>query len=390
MAGEPVVEQPKKDPATNTAAPEGTAKAPALEVETEDGHEDSGSVQQGMPGEDNTFHEGEDGVSANFNPETGELLDEIPETDEDGNPIEPKEATEGETAGDDDGGEKKVGDEAAQEAIDPASLGEIVEALPDYDPEKPEVQAQYDSRYFPEGKLNRDVIGQEFWQHFLKADPKDRKPYGMLPEGVYKYLEAETGLDRKTINEYEEGLVAKEANKATAASTALAERFAKVDGGKPVYDAATKWGREGGYTKEARDRFNALLAKGPSEDLDDSIDALVARYRKANPDAAARADQPQDGSRRRTRNQRRRSSPERTTAGAAIVPQGTQAAEATPAPEGYMKQADYKAAFDTAYAEKTKASAVGDHKAAALASKKLDELARLKNQRKIIYPPQKK
>ncbi len=363
MAGEPVDKKPEG------AAPTDPTKAPAQpNFTTEIAGSDGGSMEAG---DEDTFRESEaEGVSAEFNTETGEMLGDIEEPHEEGD----TEAKPDDAA---DGGEGDGTDEPHEEAN--AELEETLPALPAFDADNAEVKAQYDARYFPEGKLNRSLLSQEFWKGLSKVPEGEApKDHGYLSEETYKYLQVETGMSLEDIHDYEAGLVARQKLQQVEGNTALVQRIQQVEGGVPAFTAAVNWAKgEKGYTAEQKARWNAIYAKGPSADLDDALDALMTRYRKANPEAGG----PQNGN-RRTRNQRRRqSTPQRTSDGAAVVPRGQAPAVA---PEGFIKRADYETKFNDAYAAKQTAIKSKDIKGEIAATKALDDLARMKNQRKVI------
>jgi hypothetical protein len=147
------------------------------------------------------------------------------------------------------------------------------EALPDYDPDDAEAVDAYEAAFLQDdGSPNLDRLTAEWFKN-ANGDPSK----GGLNEGTYSFLQERYGLTREQIKEFEAGQVARQ----TQAQTQLYERA----GGKERLDAAVKWGAQGGYTPAQRQRFNAAMNSGDPEVVADAVDALVARYERANPRA---------------------------------------------------------------------------------------------------------
>lgn len=306
------------------------------------------------------------GYSAEFDPVTGELLNG-PDKEADGDAA----ATE-EDAGDDETAEDDSHEEAGDEGAH--------EPLPEYDPQNEEVAAQYEARYIKDGKLNQETISKEFWAAFAKADAKDRKPFGHLPDGTYKFLEEVTGLDRQGINDVESALVAQAEARANSQYTEVID---KLPGGRSLYERALEWGRKGGYTKEQQERYNSARAKG-GEDFSEAAELLVERYRRANPnDRGGNRD-------RHHKFGRKRSSPEKSSAGRQAGSEGNntrQDSQQRQQPrqqqerqqEGRLTYEQYRAEWDKAYKEKTEALAADDRAKVMAAEGRLTELNKMRN-----------
>lgn len=182
-------------------------------------------------------------------------------------------------------GDKKV---AAEESGEAEPKGETPEApeptltgtaedLGEYKADDPEVAAKFDARYFTEaGHLDVDALSAEFWGNAAADAP------GKLHEGTYAYLAARLGVSKEVVQDIEAGLVAKHAQ--TAGATAA--RVHGVAGGAGAFNAALKWGNEGGYTPEQRARFDKLVST-QGEGWEDAVEALVSRHQKANPPPAS-------------------------------------------------------------------------------------------------------
>lgn len=237
---------------------------------------------------------------------------------------------------------EEVGEEQEASEGDDA---EAPEDLGEWNPEDPEVKAKYDERYFGEdGKLNRGVLADEFFRNYSKAE---NKADAGLNESTYAYLNDTLGLSKETVKEIERGQLAL----AQQNDTAFFERV----GGKDRYEAALKWGRDGGYTKEQQERFNALRKKG-GPDFDDAVDALMQRYFRANrgkrQEQREAAEQP---ARRGPPKPRRASTPQRSAADRAGA--GGEGA----AGDIYKNYHDYEVDFQKAYKSGNKAEQAKVH-----------------------------
>jgi len=235
------------------------------------------------------------------------------------------------------------GDEPAPEAAEPeGERPASVEALPDYDPENAEVTAQYEGRYFTEqGTLNLVALTTEYW-----SNAKDGKP-GALHEGTYKYLEGALGVSKETAQEIEKGLVAQR-------QAEVSQFFQRV-GGRKRYEAAVAWARKS-YAQGDKDRFNAAVNGSDVGARDDAVDAMLARYDRANP-----------GQRQFQRRgpPRRNAAPDRSVSSSASPASGgaTQAA--------YASREAYTDAFNKAIAAEHNAKTPAERREATAAREKV-------------------
>lgn len=186
------------------------------------------------------------------------------------------EAGKNDAATEEEDGDAPVeGDQPDDGGAEDQPDGDAPEPLPDYDPANEEVRSQYDARYFKEGELNLEVLSKEYWADFGKNEGDISK--SGLPESTYAYLKDTIGLTKDAVKQIEKALVT---DHAASQSKDIEAVLSRVDGGAPRYGEAIEWAKGGGYTKEQRDRFNALLSKGGA-DRDDAVDALMARFEKA-------------------------------------------------------------------------------------------------------------
>jgi len=206
-------------------------------------------------------------------------------------------------------------------------------ALPEWDPEKPEVVSAYEQRYFnPEGKLDLAAVTKEFW-----ANAKDGKN-GTLNEGTYAYLEQALGVSKEAAKAIEAGLVAQQAQEQS--------RFWQKVGGRQRYAAALEWGKAT-YSDADKARFNAAIQGLDTGARDDAVDALLARYDRANPRAARRGPP------------RRPASPARS-----VTSQAEGAATAPASQVPYADQEAYTKAFQAAINAERDAKSPADRRKA--------------------------
>lgn len=223
--------------------------------------------------------------------------------------------------------------------------------LPEYDPENEEVRTQYEERYFPEGTFNKDLVSKEFWKSF-EANEGDLAKSG-LSEGTYAFLQDMWGMDRTTIKQMEASLVALHREEAS-------KTFAKV-GGQEAVTKALDWAKQGGYTKEQQDRFNAAMDAG-GEARDEALELLVNRFGKVNPPA-------QTEERRRGPRGRFSSSPERDAT--------ARATSGAPKPDDVFKDtAEHSSTWQKGWEKMSEAKASRDPKAIDEAQKHLDYISR--------------
>ena len=224
-------------------------------------------------GQDKAVTQNDEGVSAEFdngnvNVKTG-LGDQ-----EDGDEGEgSQEGQEGE--GTQEQGEGGSGDEASE--------------LPEWDPANPDVEAQYDQRYFKEdGELDvTGVLSQEFWSNYRKDPDSFKDPSkGGLGEQTYAYLKDRLGLSKEAVIQVERGQL--------AIAQQAEQKFYNEVGGKARWEAAVAWGREN-YSKPQQERFNAAMEKGGA-DAEDAVAALMGRYDQKFPRNGVRRGPPRRAS----------------------------------------------------------------------------------------------
>lgn len=193
-------------------------------------------------------------------------------------------------------------------------------ALAAWDPANPEVVSAYEGRYFTqEGKLNLEAVTKEFW-----SNAKEGKA-GTLHADTYKYLEETLGVTEAAAKSIEAGLVAQQAVDNS--------RFWQRVGGKARYSQALEWGKAT-YQQADKDRFNKAIGGADTGARDDAIDALLARFDRANPGA-----RPQST---------RRGPPRRQAAPArSVTTQAEGAATSATAQVPYADAAAYTKAFQT-------------------------------------------
>jgi hypothetical protein len=169
-------------------------------------------------------------------------------------------------AGADDAGSEGDADEGDAEG-DAEDLGE-------FDAEDPDVVAKFDSRYLTEAGTI-DAQGSLSAEYFANV----AKGVDGLNEATYAYLETK-GVDRATVKQIE----AMKATEAAAADKGVVAEDLKLmtaAGGAEPLAEAIKWGKEGGYDKAAQDRFNKVMKGKDFDAKQDAVDALMARFGKA-------------------------------------------------------------------------------------------------------------
>lgn len=218
--------------------------------------------------------------------------------------------------------------------------------LAPWDPANPEVTAAYEARYFDgNGKLNLVAVTKEFW-----SNAKEGKN-GTLHEDTYKYLEETLGVTKEAAKAIEKGLVADQAQEDS--------RFWQKVGGKARYQAALDWGKAT-YSAADKARFNAGINGTDTGARDDVVDALLARYERANPRAPLRRGPP-----------RRQTSPARSVAATA---EGAPSAPAAQVP--YASQEAYTKAWQEVIAKENSARTPAEKRAAAVEREKVRAGAR--------------
>lgn len=149
----------------------------------------------------------------------------------------------------------------------------VLPALPAFDATKPEAVEAYTKAFTAaDGSFNMAALSTD-WSKNAKVDPKTGDISGALSEDTYKFLETK-GIDRATAKRVEEGQ--------TALLTQQRQSVFTLAGGAEKYNAAVEWARSGGYSDEAKKKFNTDLNAGGAAQKD-AIDLLMNRYGTANP-----------------------------------------------------------------------------------------------------------
>lgn len=230
-------------------------------------------------------------------------------------------------------------------------------ALPDYDPANEEVTAAYAKRYEKDGYLNLEALSKDYWAAYAKAGEKVDDTN--FPEGVYAYLRDVAGLPKDAVKRIEKSLV----NDHIQEQAAVITKVAPV----PVFDAAIKWAKSGGYTEAQRARFNAEFDKG-GEAQADAIEALVARHERHLAAQNGGQQQGRNGFNRFGTQNRRPSSPQRDVSGRA----GAGGAGASA--DVFKTKAEHSEAFGKGLAELKAAKAEGNRERIRAADKALDAI----------------
>lgn len=193
--------------------------------------------------------------------------DDLP-ADEENDDVQP-----GNDASDADGGDEEGADEEGA-AEDDGEGGE--EDLGAFDPEDADSVAKYDAKYLKEdGFLDLDgTLTKEFWDN--SAAGKEG-----LNDDTYAYLEAR-GISKAQVKQIEAMAQTQKASDAEGVVKSDNKLF-EVAGGADKLQAALKWGKDGGYTKEQQDRFNKITKGKDQAAKEEAVLALMARFEKANP-----------------------------------------------------------------------------------------------------------
>lgn len=164
-----------------------------------------------------------------------------------------------------------AGDEEEGAGEQPADLGA-------FDPADPEVVAKFDKQYLDaDGDLDIEgSLSKEFWAN--AAAGKEG-----LNEATYEYLKAK-GIKPSVVKGFEaQAQTLADAQKQSVA--AQDGKLFEIAGGPDALAAALEWGKKGGYSKEQQERFNKATAGKDFEAKQEAVEALMARYRRANPPA---------------------------------------------------------------------------------------------------------
>jgi len=231
----------------------------AKELETSLGAPDQGlSIQMGEDGGDTSFKTNDDSSAIDTS--------ELPGDGDAGGSEHPDE--QGDPADAPDPDEPEEGDEGEDDGSGPVDLG-------DFDPDSEESVAAYDTEFLKEdGLLDLEGAVADRYNANIAAG-KDG-----VDEGTYKYLESK-GISRETVKQVE----AMRANQDKQSGNSEDFKLMEAAGGPDVLGAALAWGKEAGYSKAEQKRFNDISKGKDFEAKRDAVDALVARYNKANPKA---------------------------------------------------------------------------------------------------------
>lgn len=190
-----------------------------------------------------------------------------------GTKSEPEDVADGST-------EEGNSDDASGTDADEEGDGESTEVgedaeLGEWDPENEEVVAAYDARYSKDGKLDLEgVLSQEYFSNAAKGVEG-------LNEETYKYLEAK-GISRSAIKQVEAMAQTQKAAEETSVK-AHDQKLFDIAGGPDSLSQALEWGKKGGYSAEQQERFNKITKGKDFEAKQEAVEALMARYRRANP-----------------------------------------------------------------------------------------------------------
>lgn len=182
--------------------------------------------------------------------------------------------------GDGAGADEDAGDDAD---VDGDTDGDDEDAgddgdLGDFDADDPEVVEKFDARYLTaDGEFDFEgAFSKEYFSNVAKG-------VDGLNESTYAYL-ASRGIPKSTVKQVE----AMAATKRDAEEQSVAKadmRLMTAAGGPEALGAALEWGKKGGYDKAAQDRFNKVMKGKDAAAKLDAVEALMARYKKANPSA---------------------------------------------------------------------------------------------------------
>ncbi len=138
-----------------------------------------------------------------------------------------------------------------------------VEDLGAFDPNDADVATKFDEAYLtPENGPNLERLGAEW------------NAKGTLNDGTFEYLKDRFGLSKEQVNTIAAGQV--------ALRDASLGRLHALAGNKETFDAAVAWGAKN-YTPAQKAKFNATFGGSDGEAQAEATEALMARYRRANP-----------------------------------------------------------------------------------------------------------
>jgi hypothetical protein len=230
------------------------------------------------------FKEGQDVAFSTENPEDvnleeiedGKELDDTEGSEDGGDHNEGDE--DGENSGDggkssEDGDAEADGDEPSLDSI-PTVNAEVAKDLGEY---KPENKAVFEKEYIKDGDLNFQRLSAEWWLNAQSAKDMDK---GKLHDSTYAFLKEKFGVSDATIKQMEKGMLA-DTKLALSSASKQFNSIVKSVGGSEAVSSAIAWAKKDGYTKEQRERFNAIRDSGDPDQIQDSLEALMARFAKA-------------------------------------------------------------------------------------------------------------
>jgi hypothetical protein len=151
----------------------------------------------------------------------------------------------------------------SEDEVAPPDLGDF-----DHAKNKKEFDARYNTNT---GMLNMEVLEAEVIANGSKADGSF-----VLNENTAKYLETTRGISKEDAHFFIQQRMA-EGQKAWTG-------FVESVGGETVLKDAQAWAATN-YTKEQKDKFNALLKGKDQNALTTELELLVGRYQRSNPQA---------------------------------------------------------------------------------------------------------
>ncbi|MCC5780541.1 hypothetical protein H7H48_15880 [Nitratireductor sp. B36] len=177
-----------------------------------------------------------------------------------------------------DGVEPEGGADETDQEEDELEEGsdEVDEDLGDFDPEDEEVVGKFDAKYLLEdGSLDAEgALSKEFFAN-------QEKGIEGLNESTYAYL-ASKGINKATVKQVE-AMAATNAEAAKKSVSSDDMKLMSAVGGPDALKAALSWGKQGGYDEAAQKRFNKIMNGKDFAAKQDAVEALMARYQKANP-----------------------------------------------------------------------------------------------------------
>lgn len=234
------------------------------EVETRVGSESVRSIELGMP-----LEKGQTKPTVKSSTSEGQTAefdgDRVTTHTSDKDPKDGQEGTTPQEDGGDGNGEGQEGQEGQ------------AEALPDFNPDSPEVVAAYDDAFLNKdtGEPNLEALSGE-WFKSAKKDAKGNWE-GSLPESAYAYLETK-GYSKEMVKSVEAGQVALLQQQEQAVYSRA--------GGPDRLQKALDWARKGGYSDAQKERYNATVVQGRDRELaGEQIDLLMTRFDQASGNA---------------------------------------------------------------------------------------------------------